>query len=177
MGLPTSHFLQGLLHYYGITLNHLNRNSIIHLSIFVHLCEVFLGIPPSIAPFRYFFRLKPQLDATKPEVVGGAEIQFRSGRKNEFVSYTLIDSVKSWKQGWFYMGNMHPPLEAHSTAAPVVNIRWEEETLSVAEFNGIRQFISQIRALKNRSLSGEAVVASFLRCLSTATPGQGALRF
>jgi len=49
LGLPTSPFLHGFLHYYGITLNHLNPNSILHLSIFVHLCETFLGIPlPSL---------------------------------------------------------------------------------------------------------------------------------
>ena len=49
LGLPASPFLHGFLHYYGITLNHLNPNSIQHLSIFVHLCETFLGIPhPSL---------------------------------------------------------------------------------------------------------------------------------
>ena len=49
LGLPASPFLHGFLHYYGITLNHLNPNSILHLSIFVHLCETFLGIPhPSL---------------------------------------------------------------------------------------------------------------------------------
>lgn len=59
LGLPACPFLHGFLHYYGITLNHLNPNSILHLSIFVHLCETFLGILPSITLFWYFFKMKP----------------------------------------------------------------------------------------------------------------------
>jgi len=42
LGLPASEFFHGLLHYYGIHMNHLNPNSILQLSIFVHLCETFL---------------------------------------------------------------------------------------------------------------------------------------
>ena len=48
LGLPASDFFHGWLHYYGIRMNHRNPNSIMQLSIFVHLCEAFLGIPPSL---------------------------------------------------------------------------------------------------------------------------------
>jgi hypothetical protein len=68
------HFLHGFLHYFGITLNHLPPNAILHLSIFVHLCKTFLGIPPSITMFRYFFKLKPHSDAANPHILGGAGI-------------------------------------------------------------------------------------------------------
>jgi hypothetical protein len=67
-------FLHGFLHYYGIKLNHLNPNSILHLSVFVHLCETFLEISPSTTLFRYFFKLKPHPSAAKPNVLGGAGI-------------------------------------------------------------------------------------------------------
>jgi hypothetical protein len=40
--LPACPFVHGFLHYYGIKLNHLNPNSILHLSMFVHLCETFI---------------------------------------------------------------------------------------------------------------------------------------
>src|SRR5438105_12339445 len=42
--LPTNAFFHGLLHWYRIKLVHLNPNSILHIIIFIHLCEVFLGI-------------------------------------------------------------------------------------------------------------------------------------
>src|SRR5438046_599076 len=56
--LPTSSFFRGLLHWYGIELVNLNPNSILHISIFIHLCEVYLGIRPYFNLFRYLFNLK-----------------------------------------------------------------------------------------------------------------------
>jgi hypothetical protein len=47
LALPTCSFFRGLLYYYGIELQHLNPNSICHISIFIHLCEAFLGIEPN----------------------------------------------------------------------------------------------------------------------------------
>lgn len=75
--LPSSNFLRGLLHFYDITLNHLTANSVLQISIFVHLCEAFLGIPPSITLFLYFFWMKAQPSDMRTEVVGGANIQLR----------------------------------------------------------------------------------------------------
>lgn len=44
LALPASDFFQGLLRFYGIQIHHLNPNSILHVSIFVHFYEAFLGI-------------------------------------------------------------------------------------------------------------------------------------
>jgi hypothetical protein len=38
--------LRGLLDHYQIELVHLNPNSILQITVFVHLCEAFFGIPP-----------------------------------------------------------------------------------------------------------------------------------
>ena len=53
-GLLAHPFLRKLLAYYGITLVHLNPNNILHLSIFINLCEAYLGIEPHFNLFRYF---------------------------------------------------------------------------------------------------------------------------
>ena len=44
-GLPAHPFLRKLLPYYGISLTHLNPTpfSILHLAIFINLCEAYLG--------------------------------------------------------------------------------------------------------------------------------------
>ena len=63
LGLPCSNFFFGLLHYYRIQLHHLTPNSFVHISIFVHLCEAFLGIEPYFELFRFLFHLKPQPDS------------------------------------------------------------------------------------------------------------------
>ena len=44
---PTHKFLQGLLHYYKIEVQHLNPNGIQHMAAFIILCEGFLGISPT----------------------------------------------------------------------------------------------------------------------------------
>jgi hypothetical protein len=46
LALPISPFFRGLLDFYHLNLTHLNPNSILQVSIFVHLCEAFLGILP-----------------------------------------------------------------------------------------------------------------------------------
>jgi hypothetical protein len=92
--LPVSPFFHRFLKYFGISLNHLTLNAVLHLSVFVHFCEAFLGILPSINLFRYFFRLKPHPRSDSTSVLGGCGIQFCQGRKREFFNYDLVDSVK-----------------------------------------------------------------------------------
>jgi hypothetical protein len=46
-GLSTCDFLHGLLDHYQIELAHLKPNSILHIVVFIHLCEPFLGISPN----------------------------------------------------------------------------------------------------------------------------------
>ena len=44
--LPVSEFFYRLLQFWGIQLHHLTPQSILHLSIFTHFCEAFLGLLP-----------------------------------------------------------------------------------------------------------------------------------
>ena len=53
--IPTSNFFHGLLFHWGIQAHHLTPNSILHISIFIHLCEAFLGIESHFDLFKYFF--------------------------------------------------------------------------------------------------------------------------
>ncbi|KAK1628484.1 hypothetical protein QYE76_002799 [Lolium multiflorum] len=46
LSLPAHEFLRSLLFFYGIQLWQLTPNSILHLSIFITVCEAFLGIDP-----------------------------------------------------------------------------------------------------------------------------------
>lgn len=71
LALPPSDFFRDLLHFYKLKHFHLNPNWIIHISIFIHLCEAFLGFQPYFNLLCYLFRLKPQLDAKSPKLVGG----------------------------------------------------------------------------------------------------------
>ena len=55
LATPADKFLQGLLHFYKIELQHLNPNGVQHMAVFITLCEGFLGISPHFDLWRYFF--------------------------------------------------------------------------------------------------------------------------
>ena len=81
----------------GVQVHHLTPNSILHISIFVHLSEAFRVIEPHFDLFQYFFHLKPHPNDSKVDVVGGAGLQFRQGRKPKYIPYNLSDKVIDWK--------------------------------------------------------------------------------
>jgi hypothetical protein len=97
LALLASDFFKGLLEYYDIEYLNLNTNGIFHTSVYIHFCEAFLGIKPHWVLFRKFFRVKPQLSANNPRVIGGVGIQMREDAAEQYLAYKLIDSNKDWK--------------------------------------------------------------------------------
>ena len=85
LGIPTSNFFRGLLHHWGIQVHHLTPNSILHISIFVHLFEAFLGVKPHFDLFQHIFHLKPLPRDTEINVVSGAGLQLRQGVKLKYI--------------------------------------------------------------------------------------------
>ena len=99
---PPSDFLLEFLGSYQIQLHHLTPNGVLLLSAFAHLCETFIGIPPPLLLFRYFFRMRLS-DSKNPPFFGCCLLQSRQGRKETFPSLTLSDSVRDWAEKWFYV--------------------------------------------------------------------------
>jgi hypothetical protein len=70
---PLSSFFLTLLEYYGLQLQHLSPNSITLVANFVHLCEMFVGVRPSVRLFQHFLIMK---DASQhPPLIGGYYFQ------------------------------------------------------------------------------------------------------
>jgi hypothetical protein len=57
LALPISPFFLLLLEEFGLQLQHLTPHSILQAVIFVHLCEMFVGVAPCTSLFRHFFVL------------------------------------------------------------------------------------------------------------------------
>ena len=57
-GVPIHPFLRGLIDYSSVSLYNLSLSSILHIAIFINLCESYLGILPHFDLFRHFFYLK-----------------------------------------------------------------------------------------------------------------------
>jgi hypothetical protein len=90
-GLPAYDFLRGLLNHYQIELVHLNPNSILQISVFVHLCEAYLGIQPNFPLFKNYFFLKYQPSATNQKVIGGVGLQTHP--RGSFLDLPLKNSL------------------------------------------------------------------------------------
>jgi hypothetical protein len=80
LALPISPFFLLLLEEFGLQLQHLTPHSILQVAIFVHLCEMFVGVAPYTSLFRHLFVLvksgkaKDYLSAyyfqTRPDSIG-----------------------------------------------------------------------------------------------------------
>jgi hypothetical protein len=77
--LPLSSFLS-LLDFYGLQLQHLSSDSITLVAIFVHLCEMYVGVRPSVQLFRHFFVLKAMPAASCPFPLAGGNGGEKTGR-------------------------------------------------------------------------------------------------
>ena len=104
---PAHKFLQGLLHYYKVELQHLTPNGVQHIAAFAALCEGFLGISPHFDLWQYFFvvnllkKQEKRQELSMPMECFG--IHLSNSRVNEYPSMHLSTSNKGWHSHWFYL--------------------------------------------------------------------------
>nr|BAB19769.1 P0035H10.10 [Oryza sativa Japonica Group] len=160
--LPTSRFFRGILNFYGISLHHLNPNSIIHIANFVHACEAFLGIRSHFALFRRIFFLKPQPNKSKQCVVGGAGFQLRGTLSQKYFSMPFKTSNKGWHANWFYVQNPKPALPEYSCLPPVYQDTWNSLTTGDEAAQAVELMEHMIK-LKEQGLQGEQITRHFIK--------------
>jgi hypothetical protein len=87
---------------------HLNLNSILQIIVFIHICKVFLGIPPNSPLFINYF-LKYQLSTANQKVVGvGWGLGHQSHPCAGFLDLPLQTSLRGWHETWFDCENHEP---------------------------------------------------------------------
>ncbi|KAK1682913.1 hypothetical protein QYE76_043761 [Lolium multiflorum] len=169
LSLPAHEFLRSLLYFYGIQLWQLTPNSILHLSIFVTVCEAFLGIDPHWGLWRKIFYVKRHNDSNGPPVVGGVGFVVR--KEVDYLDYPMKESVQGWRNKWFYLRDPSvsgrcsnlPPFEDKLIAKPKKS--WQN-TLSPDEKLTADRLFDQIVTLKNTgglTMCGTEVVSVFLQ--------------
>jgi hypothetical protein len=79
LALPISPFFRDLLDFYNLNLTHLNPNSILQISIFVHLCKAYLGVLPHFGLWKYLYQCRPGMAGGQHQLVGGSSLEMRSG--------------------------------------------------------------------------------------------------
>ncbi|KAK1609637.1 hypothetical protein QYE76_033310 [Lolium multiflorum] len=98
---PIHEFLRGLLFVYGLQLHQLTPNSILHVSIFITLCECFLGVQPNWALWKRIFCLRRNGSHGVAYNIGGVVICVRSDV--EYFDVQFPDSVQGWRKRWLYV--------------------------------------------------------------------------
>jgi hypothetical protein len=105
LALPVSPFFRGLLDFYHLNLTHLNPNSILQIYVFLHLCKAYLGILPHFGLWKYLYHCRPGMAGRQHQLVGGASLEMRRGRKTEYLDIPFKDSIKGWRLEWFIVEN------------------------------------------------------------------------
>jgi hypothetical protein len=116
-GLRACDFLRGLLDHYQIELIHLNPNSILQITVFVHLYEAYLGIPPNFPLFKKYFFQKYQPSVANRKVISGIGLQ--TCPHAGFLDLPLKNSLRGWHGTWFYCENHKTSLPSFTGRLPV----------------------------------------------------------
>ena len=101
LGFPIHLFLCGLLEFYGLQLHNLTPASILHITGYVALCELFLGCKAHFELWKRLFYLVPRTQRESLYQVGGAKI-WRIADTG-YLSGTPKKSSEYWPSEWFYM--------------------------------------------------------------------------
>ncbi|KAK1692715.1 hypothetical protein QYE76_009412 [Lolium multiflorum] len=168
LAAPIHPFLRGLLYVYGLQLHHLTPNSILHISIFITLCEAFLGVQPNWALWKRIFFCRRNGSANVAYNIGGVVISVRSSVN--YFDVKLPDSVQGWRKKWLYIREENgcaedniPPFDG---AEKILRRRsWDAEATE-EERTSTEALMTRIHELQNtrgKELSGIQITAYFLR--------------
>ena len=83
LGLSISSFFLLLLEDFGLQLQHLTPHSILLTAIFMHLCEISVGVRPCVILFRHFFVLVKS--GKGKDEVGAYYFQMRSDLRRPYI--------------------------------------------------------------------------------------------
>jgi hypothetical protein len=140
----------------------MNPNSIMQVSVFVHLCEAYLGILPHFGLWKYLYHCRPGKAGGQHQLVGGASLEMRRGRKTEYLDIPLKDSIKGWHLEWFIVenhGNSLPPRSGRQSDVRAPSWTESPTDLEIAE---ARVLLAEVGLLREKGLTAEAVVADFV---------------
>ncbi|KAK1643179.1 hypothetical protein QYE76_060984 [Lolium multiflorum] len=166
---PIHEFLRGLLFVYGLQLHQLTPNSILHVSIFITLCECFLGVQPNWALWKRIFCLRRNGSHGVAYNIGGVVICVRSDV--DYFDVKFPDSVQGWRKRWLYVheessDSMEYNIAPFDGKAKILRRRsWdaeasEEEKLAT---EALMTRIRELQSTRGKELSGIQITAYFLR--------------
>jgi hypothetical protein len=165
--LPSSDFIRQLLAFYGIKICDLGPHSVQQISLFVALCECYLGCPPYFPLWVSIFhgratRANKSSEALIPN--GGITFQVKSGES--FIDMALPKKAQSqWRRFWFYAKEYTPPGEVcipQFSPEPSVPRRLNVRSLPREQEEVVKEMRQAIQALKDSGLTAVNVYNCWL---------------
>nr|CAD40021.2 OSJNBa0052O21.6 [Oryza sativa Japonica Group] len=154
---PFSAFFMDILEFYDLQMAHLTPNAIMTLAIFAHLCEMFIGVRPSLRLFRWFFTVQP---VSPPSVVGGCYFQPRGQVLNRYIPCVLRKKWDDWKSDGFYTPLADEARLRLPSQPPAQASSWRA-TVDLGD--GYDAVLDRLAGLRSQGLTGAMVFGDYLR--------------
>jgi hypothetical protein len=168
-GVPASRFMRAILHHYGVELHNLSPNSISQPTIFVAVCEGYLGIAPHWDLWTHLFSAELFASPTGERKVravvwaGGCILQLRQSRALLYIPAILASSNKGWQRRWFYLRNDGELLPSFSQRVVTVAAdAWRHGTPHERQKN-LEPLLKALEALRKGGLTAAGVIAAIHR--------------
>ncbi|KAK1642389.1 hypothetical protein QYE76_060194 [Lolium multiflorum] len=169
LSTPIHEFLRGLLFVYGIQLHQLTPNSILHISIFITLCECFLGTHLHWGLWKRIFYLRRNNSRNVVYNVGSVCICVRPDV--DYFDVKFHDSAQGWRKRWLYIQDEYvnsqeygiAPFEA--TKEILRRRSWDAEATAEEKTatEALMKRIHQLQNTRGKELSGVQITTYFLR--------------
>jgi hypothetical protein len=117
---------------------------------------------PHFGLWKYLYHCRPRMAGGQHQLVGGASLEMRRGRKTEYLEIPLKDSIKGWRLEWFIVENHGNSLPPRSGRQPDVRTPSWTESPTDQEVAEAGALLAEVGLLKERGLTAEAVVADFV---------------
>jgi hypothetical protein len=155
---PVSPFFLMLLEFYGLQLQHLSPNSITLVAIFVHLCEMFVGVRPSVRLFRRFFVMKAA--SQRPPLIGGYYFVRRTQGPSRNIAPVSPGRWERWREDWALMqADAHDRLVIPAAAPTLDRAEWGKDPGLEPGFDPV---LDRIQYLAESGLTSLMVLHDFL---------------
>jgi hypothetical protein len=155
---PLSSFFLMLLEYYGLQLKHLSPNSIALVAIFIHLCEMYVGVWPSVWLFQRFFVLKAT--SLHPPLISGHYFQRRTPGHAHYIAHVSPGRWERWREDWaLVQADVHDRLALPVGGPTLDRTEWGKDPGLEPGFDPL---LDQIQYLAENGLTSLMVLHEFL---------------
>jgi hypothetical protein len=159
LALPISPFFLLLLEEFGLQLQHLTPHSILQVAIFVHLCEMFVGVAACTSLFRQFFVLVRS--GKGKDHLGAYYFQTRSDPTVAYIATLGGARWENWRNDWVIASaEANDRLALPNDRPRLDRKQWRAKPSLTPEFEPV---LDRIKELAAGGLTLMHIVSDFLK--------------